>query len=267
MIFGGYNLDDKLSIAFLSLTILFGTISLIIVVTMMVAIVKQLKSKFIDVLKLLQYIAIMLWYLAVAFDIVLHFSSSVLSNFIYIIFLHFDWIILIYYAINQLSWYLLWVHLETYRQLAKGENYISWREKIIVKEAIWFFLVLSFYFFAIVWSMILYISSNVNSDKSELSKDYSVYYFITLIIIEFLFGLNEIRLYFKITSTMKKTLNYYYNQTKSNLKKLTIVNSIFFFGVSWINLLFYAFGVDAIEYTGYEIINGYPNILSSSIHI
>ena len=260
MIIGGYDLDDSVSIAFLSLTMIFGAVSIIIVATMIVAIFIQLKSKFIDVLKLLQYIAIMLCYLAAAADIVLHLSTNVLSSYIYIIFLHFDWIILIYYAINQLSWYLLWVHLETYRQLAKGESYKSWKNKIKIKEAVWFFLILTFYFFAIAWSVILYFDSSINSAMSELSRVYSIYYFIILIIIEILFGLNEIRLYFKITSTMKKTLNYYYLKTRNNLKVMTTVNTLFFFGVAWFNIVYWVFGVNTIHYTGFGVTQDYPDI-------
>ena len=262
---GGFNLDDELSLAFFVLTWIFGTISAIIVPVIAFLIFKELRSKFVDVLKLLQHIAILLWYLAAIIDIILHLTTVVLSKFVYIIFLHFDWIILIYYAINQLSWYLLSIHLETYRQIAQDKSYKNWKAVVLRKEIVWFSLIILFYSFAIVWSVFLYLNSGTESNDSKSSRVYSTYYFIQLVVIEILFGLNEIRLYFKVTLTMKKTLNYYYLKTKNNLKRMAIVNTMFFFGVAWINIIYSIFNVNTIEFTGYSIESGYKEVQSNII--
>ena len=52
-----------------------------------------------------------------------------------------------YYAMNQLSWYILVTHLKTYNSILSGKKYQEWKAKIKRVEIVSFILLIIFFYF------------------------------------------------------------------------------------------------------------------------
>ena len=125
------KIEDYVTYMYFIYAIMHITASIGVVIWMILLILKEIKENFIDVLRMNQYIFILLWFLHAIFEILWSFWYKHTDDLgITIIIEVFDGLMLYYYILNLLAWYLLMNKIIVLHKLRSGINYDVWRKQI-----------------------------------------------------------------------------------------------------------------------------------------
>lgn len=227
---------DHINYAYFIYIQLYSVLSLALVIIFTYFIWKELKERIVDLLKILQYSAIVFWFSMCIVDNIVHLWFEKAYKYAYVILFQIDWFILIYYALNQFSWFVISLHLTWYKQMGSDANYSIWRNNLIRKERIWLLLLITCYILIITGSILPFVLSG-KEPHQDPAKVFTIIYFLGLFAIELTLAITEILLYRRITAIMKVTLSYYYQKHRRQLKYLWTVNAIFLFSISTLNIV------------------------------
>ena len=130
-----------------------------------------------------------------------------------------------YYAMNQLSWYILVTHLKTYNSILSGKRYQEWKAKIKRVEIVSFILLIIFYTLYILTIATYDILIREYKDieqilQSMLLSEIWLFYIILIV--------GEIVIYWQLTRTMKQNLNFHYNKNWKNFVVLLVITLVLF---------------------------------------
>ena len=159
---------------------------------MWILIWRELRDYFIDLLRVVQYIliAICFWYDVVSSTLLI-FYPDVNSLLIDIV---FDVIasLFLYYIINQLSWFILIKHLNTYAKMRRGSKFEDCRKQIRVVE---FRSTIFAVLFQIIFiSSIVWIDTVFQYNKLDIVLKNSILYGIYALI-SFILAISEFLLF------------------------------------------------------------------------
>ena len=228
----GNDSSDEDSVA-LGLDIIIIVLYIAVMVWITLLIVKEIRSKFIDSLKIMQYLWVIIHFFANFITSIIESAENVNKFYIDLARDLFSFLML-YYILNQLAWYMLIVHLETYRLLAEDANYRDW--KTIIKRNEWIFLILSI-IVSTFWIGIRVLYDIFGIFSFQWTQLFITISLILRAIFEFLLAINEIYLFMKVKKVMSQNLNYYYNSYRNNLYALVIINVTYFLLWSMHNIL------------------------------
>ena len=116
---------------------------------------------------------------------------------------------ILYYAMNQLSWYVLVTHLKTYNLILSGKKYKEWKAKIKrIEKASFILLIIAYsvYILTIAAYDIL-IREYEDAEKilqNVLLCEISSFYFLLII--------TELLIYCQLSKVMKQNLNFHYSK-------------------------------------------------------
>ena len=111
--------------------IMYITASTGVVIWMILLIWREIKENFIDALRMIQYVFILLWFLHAIFEILWSFWYEHTDDLAIIIIIEvFEGLMLYYYILNLLVWYLLMNKIIVLRKLRSGIKYDVWRRQI-----------------------------------------------------------------------------------------------------------------------------------------
>ena len=133
---------------------------------------------------------------------------------------------ILYYAMNQLSWYVLVTHLKIYNLILSGKKYKEWKAKIKRIEITSFILLIIVYsvYILTIAAYDILIREYEDAEKilqNVLLCEISSFYFLLII--------TELLIYCQLSKVMKQNLNFHYSKNWKSFVVILLVNVTFFF--------------------------------------
>ena len=129
-------------------------LDLIVIIVTVKKLIWEIKSVFSDLLKIIQYSAIIITFLdLIAMDLIQLIDSEIFNLVPVKLATDLCENFLLYYIFNQLSWYFLILHINKSRQLTQGINYKNIRIQIQSQERKTLLIFTIFY----VWLKLIYL--------------------------------------------------------------------------------------------------------------
>ena len=180
--------------------------------------VREFKSKYIDLFTLTQYFIVMCYsgysfiYFIIWFFII---DLSIFNMFVVT-----DKIINLYFCLNLFCWYMMISHIECINKILSGHTYADIRVIIKRKEKVSFAIII------VISLTLVFISVFGEISSSFIYTD--IYYNLLSLVVMVLFILILIVLYIKLINTLRKNLSYFYLANKTNLRILFAFNFTIF---------------------------------------
>ena len=257
-IFGIKFEDPIVDILFWIVFIVYVILDSVIIIVTFKKLICEIKSVYSDLLKIMQFSAIIITFIdLIAMDFVELIDLNLSKYFSLRVTTDLFEMFLLYYMLNQLSWYLLILHISKYRLLTQGLNYQNIRTQIrsMEKKAL-IIIVVSYIFLRVIWL--------VNDTLVEFAHDplniASRIYHSIYALVAFILVLNELRIYNNMKWTMIKYLNYYYKSYCDNIRKLKFANLSFYATFGLIHLGIAIFGIQLDSIVGLSTIKDYHSI-------
>ena len=238
---GDWVIEDLVSYGFFAYEIANIFMSLIVVIWMVVKIWKEMKERFIDVLRMVQYWLILTWFLYVTYFVIFNFWDEHNGNMVKILDGIMDGVLIYYYIFNLTTWYLLMYQIKVLKLLRNGIEYKNANKQTKSHEIK---IITLLALFICIYS-ILNVSLSVFSSSISLLQNnqrlisllkYTLFYFALLIL--------NLILFIKLSVIMKDNLNYYFLNNWKNIRFIFHLTSAFYAVFILLNLFEIIFDLD-----------------------
>ena len=253
----GIVLTDYISYLYFIYYLIKTSISFVVALIWIAIIIKNIKQKYVDVLKIIQSCILFIYFIwRCIFNPFIKALESKEWKDIHegLNQLTDTWFL--YYSLNQFSLYILSQHLITYRKLNRGKSYEEWRTEIKNKEWRLVCWIITLNVTIILSLACLWFISSKSEHSPIIRAISSEIAFISLIIAISEYLSNRI-----VVKTLRSELNFYYN------KKRNILNFLWFINIWWflmwfiVNLVLTIYDIDIDDLEGLNPNNCTANLI------
>jgi hypothetical protein len=239
--------------------------------------IKELKKQYIDLFRVIQYFNLILHFLFGIATLILVFSAPNTDLYSIKYLYMFDVNMYCFEMINQVSWLTLIVHLKYYKE-TRTTDYMEVRKKVIRFENYMISMigvVHLFLFLVMIFIIVFHFVSGcvsvaeVKTKFSELLTVCQASYLFQLVIyhcksvLNFTFIVTKLILFFVLSRSLKKNLNYYYQKKHRDLVILTVISIVYMMLSGILGVLDYKYDIDIRSINRFE----HDKSLSNAVRI